>query len=698
MATLESGRLLADRYLLQDRLGDGGHAEVWKALDGRSGRSVALKFLHLRGGGADDALPVLQHEARMAQHLDHPGVLTLFDPEQDGSFVFLPMEFAAGGDASWLRGAPWQRVLPVLLQTARVLEHAHARGVVHRDLKARNVLFDTLGNVRVSDFGTAARTGSSDAPAAGSPFSASPQQLRDEPAAPADDVYGLGALAYELLTRYPPFYPHFDARRVQVEEPARPVPVHPVPAELLDFIQSMLAREAAERPTLAAVIGTFERHFAASGPALNHGDATLVAESTHGPRSTVPPGAGPRRRSAALWIAGLAAAAGVAALLWMPRPAPHATTVNSTAPVAAPRRVADAVLNEPQSAATPTLQPAVAARSADDALQDALRTGRTALSALQPQQARAAFQRALVLQPDQPEARQGLALVARLDAKFTGLADGTRLEARGDLAGAADRYRVLLADDAAFAPARSGLARVEQRLRERKLEDLLTTGADALRQGLITVAQSAYRQAAAIDPDNARLREGEQRIAEVLTNQRNAEDLATGAGLEDAESWDEAVAHYREVLARDASLRFAQDGQARSDRRAALDRELRDYLARPERLTAAAVQQAAERALARGQASAGNAPRLQQQLQQLRSRLAQLAVEVHVAISSDNSTHVSLAPLGELGRFSSRELELPPGHYTLIGRRDGFRDVRHEFEIAPGQSTAALSVQCTERI
>ncbi len=154
MANLEAGRLLADRYQLQDRLGDGGHAEVWKARDTRGGRVVALKFLHLRGGGADDALPVLQHEANMAQRLDHPGVLKLDDPQQDGSFVFLPMELATGGDASWLRGAPWQRVLPVLLQAARVLEHAHARGVVHRDLKARNVLFNTLGNVLLSDFGT----------------------------------------------------------------------------------------------------------------------------------------------------------------------------------------------------------------------------------------------------------------------------------------------------------------------------------------------------------------------------------------------------------------------------------------------------------------------------------------------------------------------------------------------------------------
>ena len=294
MSSLEAGRLLAHRYLLQDRLGDGGHAEVWKARDERDGRNIALKFLHLRAGAAGEALPLLWHEAHMAQRLDHPGVLKMHDPEQDGPFVFLPMEFAAGGDASWLRGAPWQRILPVLLQTARVLEHAHTCGVVHRDLKARNVLFDTLGNVRVSDFGAAARTGSSDARAAGSPFSASPQQLRDEPATSADDVYGLGALAHELLTRYPPFYPHFDAQRVQVEEPVRPVPVHPAPAELLDLIQAMLARDAVARPNLAAVIDIFERHLAAGEPARID-DAMLVSEPAPVALGTARSATGPQR-------------------------------------------------------------------------------------------------------------------------------------------------------------------------------------------------------------------------------------------------------------------------------------------------------------------------------------------------------------------------------------------------------------------
>lgn len=690
MATLEAGRLLANRYLLEDRIGDGGHAEVWKARDAHAGRHVALKFLHLSSGSGDAALAVLRHEADMVHGLEHAGVLQVADPLRDGPFVFLPMDFAAGGDASWLRGAPWQRVLPVLLQTARVLEHVHVRGVVHRDLKARNVLFDALGNVLLSDFGAAARIGSGDAPAAGSPFSASPQQLRDEPAAPADDVYGLGALAYELLTRYPPFYPNFDARRVQTEDPDAPVPVHPAPADILALVQSMLARDGAQRPDLDTVIRVFEQHLATGG-AVTGDDAEYVVEA-RGP-ANAPSSTAARRNPWRLlpWAIGIAAAAGLAALVWMPRPAAVAVRA-SAAPVAQTLRVADAVVSAGPAAAPAATVPAAASP------EDALRAGRSALAAMQPERARSAFQHALVLQPGLAAAAQGVTAAERLAAQLAQLAEGARLEARGELVAAAGQYHQLVSGDAGFTPARTSLARVQQRLRQQKLDDLIDAGTQALQRGQIVQAGAAYRQAAEIEPRDPRLRAGQQRLAEVLADQRNADDLATGAQLEAAEDWDAAVAHYRAVLARDARLGFAQDGLARSERRAGLDRELRDYLARPERLTAQSVQAAAERAMARAQATAGESPRLQQQLGQLRELFAQLALQVRVAISSDNSTQVTVAPLGDLGSFSRRELELRPGHYTVIGRRDGFRDVRYELEISPGQYPAALSVQCTERI
>ncbi len=687
MASLEPGKRLADRYVLLERLGDGGHAEVWAAQDETAGQRVALKFLHLQSCSADEAALVLRHEAAMSQRLEHPGVLHVEEPQRDGWLVFLPMEFAGGGDASQLRGAPWQRLLPVLLQVAAVLEHAHSRGVVHRDIKAGNVLFDAAGQVRVTDFGAASRTGSTAAMCAGSPFSASPQQLQGEAATTADDVYGLGALAYELLTRYPPYYPDFSLQRVQREPPAALVPVQPAPQGLLDLIHSMLAHDSQARPDLQVVMQGFE-HWLSQEEAVQGQDAAIVVE----PAAAAPSVVRQRSHRGALWW--LVAAAGVAgaAIVLLPR-LPENTVAPAAQQFKAPPATVAAAVIARDAPAAPVAQPAVTAT-----LPEVLQAAATALQAGQPAVARAAFQRALALDPENGDARQGLEAVARLDQLLQDFAAATRVEAGGDLEAARQQYQALVSQNTQFAPAQEALARVHARLRAEDFEQLLARAAAALRQGELAAAQSAYARAAELYPGEARVVDGQARVAEVLRNQRNAADLAQGVDLERKEQWEAAVAHYQAALARDASLLFAQDGLTRSTRRAALDAELADYLARPERLAAPAVRAAAERALARGDAASPQAARLTGQLTRLKAALQTLATPVRVAITSDNSTEVSLAPMGMLGAFRLRELDLKPGRYTVIGRRDGFRDVRLELELAPGQRDASLSIQCTERI
>src|SRR5205807_130723 len=200
---------------------------------------------------AADAWAGLLNGHESASHLDHPGILKVYPPERDCGDLLLPMELAAGGDLRRLRGARYLTVVPVLLEVAQALEYAHERGVVHRDLKPSNVLFDARGRAKLADFGAAARLadpGQGVEPRPLSPFSASPEQLRGEPPVPADDVYGLGALAYELLSGYPPHYPHFDAQRVQ-REPVPPLePAERMPPLLGALIERMLAKDASERP------------------------------------------------------------------------------------------------------------------------------------------------------------------------------------------------------------------------------------------------------------------------------------------------------------------------------------------------------------------------------------------------------------------------------------------------------------------
>ena len=140
-------------------------------------------------------------------------------------------------------GAPPQRVAAVLSSVAAALAHAHERGVVHRDLKASNVVVDRTGQPRLLDFGIAAlldeglveRGG-------GSRYNVSPQQLDGEPASPADDLYALGVLAYELIQGAPPFWPEITEERIRNETPAAPKSKHALPEHLGRLVAALLAK------------------------------------------------------------------------------------------------------------------------------------------------------------------------------------------------------------------------------------------------------------------------------------------------------------------------------------------------------------------------------------------------------------------------------------------------------------------------
>lgn len=229
--------MLAGRFRLESRLGSGTYGAVWRAYDQARGRPVALKILHPERRGHGSSLARFQREAEILSRLDHPNIVRAYAWAHDAEAAWLAMELVEGAPLSLVLGARAELGRPLLLHevahvvgaVADAVACAHEHGVVHRDLKPRNVLIGPgdAGRVTVLDFGVAklVDTPQGDATTVGrllgSLLYMSPEQLRAEEVGAASDVFALATITFELLTLRRPWA--LDAHGVPL--PARDVPV-----------------------------------------------------------------------------------------------------------------------------------------------------------------------------------------------------------------------------------------------------------------------------------------------------------------------------------------------------------------------------------------------------------------------------------------------------------------------------------------
>lgn len=258
-----TGEVIADRFELGRKVGEGGMGVVFAATDRVTGDTVALKILRT-GGEAPDASEVarFEREASLLAQLEHPGIVRYVAHGTSDGKIWLAMEWLEGQTLDdRLRRQPLTLTesVDVIRQVAEALAAAHARGVVHRDLKPANLyLMDSdPANVRVLDFGVARAVGgaalTSTGVAIGTPQYMSPEQARAEQGVDArTDVYALGAVLYECLTGHRPFdgdTPVAVLVKILLEDPP-PVVAHvpETPPKLVSLIDRMLAKDPAERP------------------------------------------------------------------------------------------------------------------------------------------------------------------------------------------------------------------------------------------------------------------------------------------------------------------------------------------------------------------------------------------------------------------------------------------------------------------
>ena len=789
----QAGTKLCGRFVLIEKLGAGGYGEVWRARDEMRDSEIALKILYSQFLNSEPAWQVFQREFTLTARLNHPGVLRVFEPVRAADAIVLPMVYAAGGDLRQLRGASYTRILPLLIDIAAALEHAHGRRIVHRDLKPSNVLLDAAGRPLLADFGAGASEGDSSSGPPGSPFSASPQQLAGEPARPADDIYGLGALAYELLSGYPPFYPAFDAKKIATEPVPRIKPVKPIPPRLELLISWLLAKQGRERPPsmrhvadeMSAVLqdtlglegsvegAPNESETAILGAAADNLTPVIMAEGDLPAVSSVREleeiapdvlprvdeiraaaerqhRASARRRNWLIAAVLVVATAGVAFLL--PKLTSY-TTVDpavlqipggpTPAEVDAEKKAEELVdmheelskrlleLDSRAAAQWGGEQFAAARKSLDEiggmlerrkfenapaplaqlqtaldeiearvpqALKAQIDEGKRSLAAGELENARHAFDTALRIEPGNNEAIEWGARVAAASGVLPTIADAENAEAAKDLPKAKQLFTEVLKGNPGNLAATQGLARVNRALNETEFNQQMGAGLSALNAGRLGEANTYLQRAKALRPDSAEVAAALQRVADTGSGRSLADLENRAARLAAEERWTEALEVYDQALSRDPTLQFAISGKAAVAPRAELGEQLQALIDRPERLAADEVRRQAERLLAQAEALPTRGPVIRSQVSRLELLLPTFNQPVMLALESDNATEVAIQRVGFLGTFDRRQVELKPGRYTVTGKRAGFRDVRRDITVAPGQSGQTIEIRCLEPI
>lgn len=251
--------LLDGRYLVQGRIASGGTSTVYRGLDTRLDRPVALKVMDSRYAGDSQFLTRFQLEARTVARLKNPGLVAVYDQGLDARHPFLVMELIEGGTLRELlaeRGPmPPHAVAAVLRPVLGGLAAAHRAGLVHRDVKPENVLISDEGEVKIADFGlvraVAAAGITSTSVILGTAAYLSPEQVRDGNAGPRSDVYSAGILTYELLTGATPFTGDSPLsvayQRLDHDVPRPGNVIDGVPTQFDEFVACATARDPAER-------------------------------------------------------------------------------------------------------------------------------------------------------------------------------------------------------------------------------------------------------------------------------------------------------------------------------------------------------------------------------------------------------------------------------------------------------------------
>ena len=304
----------------------------------------------------------------------------------------------------------------------------------------------------------------------------------------------------------------------------------------------------------------------------------------------------------------------------------------------------------------------------------------------------------LTIEPTHAAASAGRARAEQLP-KVQALVQRANVEvARGELQAALATYREALALDAAWPDARAGVDEVNRKLRDAEYERRLSAGFGLLGSEDFAAARREFEAALALRPGSDEAADGISQADQGAKLDEIALAEARALAFEKRELWDQAIGLYKSVLEGDGTLLFAQTGLKRAQERAGLDAKLTNLLDNPTLLFGDTVLADARALVETASAQTEKGPRLTSQIERLGELIELASKPVPVRIESDQLTTVALYRVGTLGTFAAKDLELRPGTYTVIGSRNGYRDVRQTFTVRPGRNLPPIKIVCVEPI
>lgn len=254
-------RILARRYELQELIGGGGMADVYKAQDKLLDRAVAVKILHQQYANDAEFVEKFRREATAAAKLAHPNIVNIYDVGEDGGSQYIVMEYVSGPTLKEViqqKGClePIEAVR-IAKEIASALESAHRNNLVHCDIKPHNILVMPDGHIKVTDFGIARAVSTSTMTYSGSVMGSvhyfSPEQAKGTVITTKSDVYSLGVVLYEMLTGQLPFNGETSVSIALKHLQEEPVPIRQlnpsIPPVLEAIVQKAMSKDPADRPS-----------------------------------------------------------------------------------------------------------------------------------------------------------------------------------------------------------------------------------------------------------------------------------------------------------------------------------------------------------------------------------------------------------------------------------------------------------------